>query len=154
VWELRVELEGHVTQDVRVGGAGWSGATEDRRASIDVKLVAGDTPPLPAMPPAPPASDQAGLVDGSGTLHATSKPEGAAVWLLVGVTNTMSLTGIEAGQSYELKVTKDGFLPGYVRIAGEDWRQGGDPRLPLSAAPKRARIERTVELTPAPKKPR
>ena len=64
------------------------------------------------------------------------------------------LSGIEAGQSYELKVTKDGYLPGYVRIAAEEWRQGGDPRLPLSAAPKRERLERTVELTPAPKKPR
>ncbi len=156
VWELRVELEGHVTQDVRIGGAGWTGPDQDRKASIDIKLVAGENqPPLPAMPPAPPASDQAGLVDGSGTLHATSTPPGAAVWLLVGVTNTMSLSGIEAGQSYELKVTKDGFLPGYVRIAAEEWRQGGDPRLPLSAAPKRERLERSVELTPAPaKKPR
>lgn len=153
VWEMRVELEGHKTQDVRVGGAGWTGKAEDLRASIDVKLEPGtNTPSLPAMPPAPPASDRAGLVDGSGSLRATSKPEGAAVWLLVGVTNSMELTGIEAGQPYELRVQKDGFVPGYVRITGEEWRQGGDPGLPLSAAPKREVIERSVELVPAPPK--
>jgi serine/threonine protein kinase len=153
VWEMRVELDGHKTQDVRVGGAGWTGKPEDLRASIDVKLEAGtNEPPLPAMPPEPPASDRAGLVDGSGSLHATSKPEGAAVWLLVGITNSMELSGIEAGQSYELRVTKDGFVPGYVRITGEEWRQGGDPNLPLSAAPKREVIDKTVELVPATKK--
>ena len=155
VWEMRVELEGHKTQDVRVGGSGWKGKPEDLRASIDVTLQPGtNEPPLPAMPAEPPASDRAGLIDGSGSLHATSKPEGAAVWLLVGVTNTMDLTGIEAGQSYELRVTKDGFVPGYVRITGEEWRQGGDPSLPLSAAPKRDVIEKGVELVPAPKKTR
>lgn len=153
VWEMRVELDGHKTQDVRVGGAGWTGKPEDLRASIDVKLEPGSNEPaLPAMPPEPPASDRAGLVDGSGSLHATSKPEGAAVWLLVGVTNTMELSGIEAGQAYELRVTKDGFVPGYVRITGEEWRQGGDPNLPLSAAPKREVIDKSVELVPAPSK--
>jgi hypothetical protein len=153
VWEMRVELEGHKTQDVRVGGAGWTGKPEGLRASIDVKLEAGtNEPPLAAMPPEPPASDRAGLVDGSGSLRATSKPEGAAVWLLVGVTNSMELQGIEAGQSYELRVQKDGFVPGYVRITGEEWRRGGDPDLPLSVAPKREVIERNVELVPAPKK--
>ncbi|HUQ03205.1 MAG TPA: protein kinase [Kofleriaceae bacterium] len=151
VWEMRVELEGYKTQDVRVGGAGWTGKPEDLRASIDVKLDAGtNMPALPAMPPEPPASDRAGLVDGSGSLHATSKPEGAAVWLLVGITNTMELQGIEAGQPYELRVQKDGFVPGYVRVTGEEWRQGGDPALPLSAAPKRDVIEKSVSLVPAP----
>ncbi|MBE7448891.1 MAG: protein kinase [Kofleriaceae bacterium] len=155
VWELRVELDGHQTQDVRVGGRAWSGKPEELRARIDVTLAAGETtPPLPAMPAAPPADDQVGLVDGSGSLRAESRPAGAAVWLLVGVTNTMELTGIEAGQAYELKVTKDGFVPGYVRITAEEWRLGGDPNLPLSAAPKREVIERSVELVPLAKKPR
>jgi len=151
VWEMRVELEGYLPQDVRVGGSGWSGPKEDRKASIDVKLDIG-TPakPLPAIPAAPPASDTAGLSEGSGTLHAVSNPPGAAVWLLVGQTNKMALAGIEAGRDYELKVVKDGFLPGFVRIAAEEWRYGGDPRLPLSAAPKRETIERPVELVPQP----
>ena len=156
VWEMRVELDGHQSQDVRVGGTGWTGSTEDRKARIDVTLVAGENKPaLPAMPAAPPAADQVGLTDGSGTLHAESKPAGAAVWLLVGQTNTMELSGIEAGQAYELRALLDGFLPGYVRVTAEEWRQGGDPRLPLSAAPKREVIERSVELSPSPaKKPR
>ncbi len=155
VWEMRVELEGHKTQDVRVGGSGWKGKPEELRASVAVTLEAGDNqPPLPAMPLEPPATDRAGLVDGAGSLHAESKPAGAAVWLLVGVTNTMELSGIEAGQAYEVRVSKDDHVPGYVRITAEEWRQGGDPGLPLSAAPKREVIERSVELVPAAKKSR
>ena len=72
------------------------------------------------------------------------------MWLLVGITNSMELQGIEAGQPYELRVQKDGFVPGYVRVTGEEWRQGGDPALPLSAAPKRDVIEKSVTLVPAP----
>jgi hypothetical protein len=155
VWEMRVELEGYKTQDVRVGGPGWKGKPEDLRATIEVTLVPGtDQPALPALPPAPPASDQAGLVDGSGSLHAESTPAGAAVWLLVGVTNTVNLSGIEAGRDYELKVTRESHVPGYVRVTAEEWRKGGNPALPLSAAPKHDVVHKSVELVPAPKKPR
>ncbi len=151
VWELRVEREGHVAQDVRVGGAEWSGPKDARRAAIEVTLQAGTpTKPLPGLPAAPPASDLAGLAEGSGTLHAVTMPAGAAVWLLVGQTNSMSLTGIEAGRDYELKVAKDGFLPEFVRVSAEEWRAGGDPRLPLSAAPKKETIDRAVTLLPQP----
>jgi len=74
------------------------------------------------------------------------------VWLLVGKSNTMKLEGIEAGRDYELKVLKDGYTPGYVSIKAEDWRNGGDPRLPLSAAPKHGLLERTVTLVELPKR--
>ena len=88
---------------------------------------------------------------GAGRLAVTTTPPGAAVWLLVGVTDTMALEGIEAGRDYDLKVTKDGFAPAFLRFAADDWRAGGDPALPLSAAPKKATLERTVELVPAPR---
>jgi hypothetical protein len=74
------------------------------------------------------------------------------VWLLVGVTGSMNLGGIEAGRDYELRVVKDGYVPGYVRITAEEWRSGGDPRLPLSAAPKKATIEKDVALVREPRR--
>lgn len=154
VWEMRAELDGHKTQDVRVGGPAWSGPDDNRKARVDVALEVGaNEPPLPSIPAAPPAADHVGLVDGSGILHAESKPQGAAFWLLIGNNTTNTLKDIEAGRDYELRVIKEGYLPGYIRISAEEWRHGGDPRLPLSSAPKHDVLERTVELVPAPKKP-
>ena len=57
---------------------------------------------------------------------------------------------VEAARDYEFKLTRDGYLPGFVRIAAEDWRNGGDPSLPLRGAPLRGTLERSVELVPAP----
>jgi hypothetical protein len=74
------------------------------------------------------------------------------VWLLGGVTGNRNRGGIEAGRDYELRVSKDGYVPGYVRITAEEWRSGGDPRLPLSAAPKRATIDKVVDLVREPRR--
>jgi len=65
----------------------------------------------------------------------------------------MKLGGIEAGRDYDLKVVKDGFTPGYVHVGAEEWRDGGDPALPLSAAPKHDTITRHVDLVAAPATP-
>lgn len=154
VWEMRAELDGHRTQDVRVGGPAWSGPDDNRRARVDVVMAVGaNEPPLPSIPAAPPPGDHVGLVDGSGILHAESKPQGAAFWLLIGNNTTNTLKDIEAGRDYELRVVKEGYLPGYIRISAEEWRHGGDPRLPLSSAPKHDVLERSVELVPVPRKP-
>ena len=87
---------------------------------------------------------------GKGRLKVVTSPQGAAVYLLVGQTNQMELAGVEAARDYEFKLTRDGYLPGFVRIAAEDWRNGGDPSLPLRGAPLRGTLERSVELVPAP----
>lgn len=150
VHELRVELDGYQSRDVDVGGRDWTHDGKANVAHVAVTLELGDGKPLPAVPPKPDPALSDGLVEGRGVLHVESTPPGAAVWLLVGVTNSMDLEGIEAGRDYELKVVKDGFLPGHVHINAEDWRDGGDPKLPLSAAPKKAVMERAVTLTPAP----
>ena len=50
----------------------------------------------------------------------------------------------------KFKLTRDGYLPGFVRIAAEDWRNGGDPTLPLRGAPLHGTLERSVELVPTP----
>jgi serine/threonine protein kinase len=153
VHQVRVELEGFRPVDRNVVASDWTGGGAARVAALEVALAAqGAGKPLPALPPAPSAAAQQGLTDGRGTIAVTSKPAGAAVWLLVGVTGNMNLGGIEAGRDYELRVSKDGYVPGYVRITAEEWRSGGDPRLPLSAAPKKATIEKVVDLVREPRR--
>jgi serine/threonine protein kinase len=152
VHQVRVELEGFRAVDRNVVAADWTGSGDARTAALTIALEAGAGKPLPALPPAPPAAARAGLGEGRGVLRVTSTPAGAAVWLLVGVTGSMNLGGIEAGRDYELRVVKDGYVPGYVRITAEEWRSGGDPRLPLSAAPKKATIEKDVALVREPRR--
>jgi len=152
--ELRLELDGYQPQDVAVAAADWKGEGDARRASLAVTLQPGEPaaapPPMPEWPAEKLAGMQRGFTIGRGTIHVESTPGGAAVWLLVGKSNTMRLEGIEAGRDYELKILKKGYTPGYVSIKAEDWREGGDPRLPLSAAPKRALLERSVTLVALP----
>lgn len=151
VWELRVELEGYQPVDVHVAGAKWEGPDDDLRATLEVKLepLTGEAKPLPAMPPGPP-TEAPGPAKGKGRLKVVTTPPGAAVYLLVGQTNQMELAGVEAARDYEFKLTRDGYLPGFVRIAAEDWRNGGDPSLPLRGAPLHGTLERSVELVPTP----
>ena len=153
VWEVRVELEGYQSQDLHVVGGQWSGEGDELRAAIEVKLVplTGNAKPLPAMPAAPQRGEAPGPAKGKGRLSVTTQPPGAAVYLLVGQTNTMELSGVEAGRDYEFKLTRDGSLPGFVRVAAEDWRNGGDPSMPLRGAPLHGSLERSVTLVPAPK---
>jgi hypothetical protein len=49
-------------------------------------------------------------------------------------------------------VLKDGYTPGYLHIAAEEWRAGGDPNTPLAAAPKHAVLEKAVQLVELPPK--
>ncbi len=154
VHELRVELDGYHAKDVDVGGRDWTTTPEGAAVAhvqTTMTVAGAKDAPLPAVPPKPDDALGAGLKVGRGVLHVESTPPNAAVWLLVGVTPQMDLEGIEAGRDYELRVVKDGFLPGYVTVKAEEWRNGGDPRLPLSAAPKLSAIERAVTLTAAPK---
>ncbi|MCA9679207.1 MAG: hypothetical protein KC464_29525, partial [Myxococcales bacterium] len=151
--ELRVELDGHQPVDLQVTAKEWvrQGPDTLAEANLTVALQPGaPATPVKAMPDAPPPELARGLIAGRGVIHVESTPPGAAVWLLVGQTNEMKLEGIEAGRDYDLRVTKDGYLPSYVHISAEEWRSGGDPNLPLAAAPKHGMIERSVELLPDP----
>ncbi len=152
VLELRLELDGHAPFDTTVAAKDWAaGAGKVKQATVKATLQAGaPATPVPAMPDEPAAELRRGLSPGYGVVHVETSPPGAAVWLLVGQTNTMQYEGIEAGRDYEFKVVKDGFVPGYVQIKAEEWRSGGDPQLPLAAAPKHALLERAVELVEDP----
>jgi len=154
VWQVRVELEGYQPVDVDVIGSQWTGDKAVAQATISVPLTpsaSASAKPLPKLPPDP--VGKLGLLDGRGRLKVETTPPGAAVWLFVGQTNHMELSGLTAGRDYEFKVVTDGFMPAYLRVAAEDWRAGGDPNLPLSAAPLKPSIDQRVELVPDPKKP-
>ncbi|MCE9580379.1 MAG: protein kinase [Deltaproteobacteria bacterium] len=144
VHELRVEQDGYKPRDLDVGGRDWQAGI----AKLTVTLERGEAT-LPAVPPEPDPALKAGLAEGRGVLHVESTPPGAAVWLLVGVTPSMDLEGIEAGRDYELRVVKDGFLPAYVQIPAEEWRlDPKDTRTSLASAKKKDAIERSVTLEP------
>jgi len=153
--ELRLELDGHLPLDLAVTAKEWKGEGDHKRAELTATLQAGTPaappPPMPTWDPVVFADMQRGLSQGRGVIHVETTPAGAAVWLLVGKSGSMKLEGIEAGRDYELKVVKPGYTPGYVYIKAEEWRNGGDARLPLSAAPKHQLIERTVTLVELPK---
>jgi hypothetical protein len=158
IHQLRLELDGYTTIDQPVGAKDWQGQGATKKASFTFPLQAAKPgaappPPMPDLSPEMVAELSRGLEKARGFIHVESTPAGAAVWLLVGNSTKMKLGGIEAGRDYDLKVVKDGFTPGYVHIGAEEWRDGGDPGLPLSAAPKHDTITRHVDLAPAPATP-
>lgn len=156
--EIRLEgLDGFQPIDTQVMPIHWSGEKDKRRGQLTVPLrpiaksAKGKAEPvkLAAMPPKPP--DAFGFVPGRGPLHIESTPSGAEVWLYVGMTNQMQLANIQAGAAYELKVLKDGYLPGYVAIQPDEWRDNpADTQVPINVAKKKSVLERNVELVPDP----
>jgi len=145
VHQVRVEHEGYAPADFSVLGAQWTGSGNAMRARLDAKLVpAQPGGVVPALPPAP--KRQTSGRTGRGTIRIESEPAGASAYLLVGFTPDMQLRGVRAGRSYDFKVVKDGYAPGFVVIRAEDWtNEAGGPR---------RSIERTAELAPLPPGPK
>lgn len=155
VHQVRVELERYRPQELIVDGGSWQGAGGARRAELRVKLerAGKDGRPLPAAVAEPPPGK--GLAPGAGKIHFESDPPGAAVWLYIGVTGSIQFAGV-AGQPYELRALKDGFLPGYARISADDWRvtKNGEPVTgPIDSVAKKASIDVEITLTPDPEAP-
>lgn len=141
VHELRLELDGYQPQDLRVVGKHWSGEGEALHAEIAARLQPGTLDePLPAYPPEPPPEDRQGLPQGEGSIHVTSEPPGAQVWLLVGITPGVDIS-VTAGAEYELELLKDGHLPGIVVVRAGDWKSAADQS-----------VSRSVTLQPRPRK--
>ena len=158
-YELRLEAPGFQPKDVALGGRDYTTGADGKaiaRAQVTLAPATGTTRdvPLPAIPPAPDPAIMQNMPAKRDGVHVESTPPGAEVWMLVGITPQMDLTGIEAGRDYTLRVDKDGYAEVPVHILAEEWRDGGDPRMPLSAAPKKAEIDRDVTLVPVPKGPR
>ncbi len=144
VHELRFEHEGYLPLDLRVTGYEWKGEDKQaRRAEVDATLVAGEPKgPIPAMGPEPASPPPPGPA-GRGVLAVKSTPAGAQVWLLIGFTPRATITGLPAGRDVEVKVLKDGFLPGFAAVKGDDWYLSG------RSGPVQPSMQRDVALTRA-----
>jgi hypothetical protein len=141
VHELRLELDGYQPQDQRVVSKHWRGEGETLHAEIAAQLQAGSlATPLPAYPPEPPPEALQGLPQGEGSIHVTSEPPGAQVWLLVGITPGVDVS-VTAGAEYELELLKDGYLPGIVVVRAGDWKDAEDQS-----------VSRSITLQRQPKK--
>jgi hypothetical protein len=155
--ELRIEgVDGYDPVDTQVVASHWTGEKNKKRATLNVVLKpaakdkAGKAEPvkLPVMPPKPP--DATGFLPGRGPIHIESTPPGAEVWMFIGMTNNVELAGIRAGLPYELRVLADGYLPGYISVTGDEWRDGGDPNVPIDRAKKKATLDKNVDLVADP----
>jgi serine/threonine protein kinase len=156
--ELRLEaVDGFDPIDTQVVASMWSGEKNNRKASINVVLKKSgkdkdgkpDPAKLPVMPPKPP--DGGTFTIGRGPIHIESTPEGAEVWMYIGMTNNVELSGIRAGMPYELRVLADGFLPGYISVTADEWRENPrDTKTPIDSAKKKAVLEKNIELEPDP----
>jgi hypothetical protein len=168
--ELRVEgVAGYQAVDTQVVGAHWSGENDKRAAKIVVELrpVEKDrkgkevVKVLPPTPPKPP--DATGFVPGRGPIAietqcvdgANKKPCDAEVWLYIGLTDQVDMQGIPAGRPYELKLLVDGYLPKFVSITADEWRDPkGNPKDPIDMAKKLSAVEKSVTLDPDPNAPK
>jgi serine/threonine protein kinase len=155
--ELRLEgVDGYDPVDTQVVAAHWTGEKTKKRASVMVVLKpatkdkTGKAAPvkLPVMPPKPP--EATGFLPGRGPIHVESTPPGAEVWMFIGMTNNVELSGIRAGMPYELRVLADGYVPGYISVSGDEWRDGGDPNVPIDRAKKKPALDKNVDLVADP----
>ncbi len=157
--ELAILLDGHALAEAQVLAPSWTGEGEARRAVVSAtlqKLVPDKKqPPGPAvLPLQPTALHGTTTATGDGPIHITSTPENAEVYLFVGVTGSMRFSNLIAGRDYEVVVVKPGFKSKPVSIKADEWRDGGDPRIPIDVAKKKTQITRSVELEPEkPEKP-
>jgi hypothetical protein len=144
VHELRFEHEGYLPLDLRVTGYEWKGDDKEaRRAAVSATLQAGEPKgPVPAVGPEPASPPPPGP-PGRGVLAVSSTPPGAQVWMLIGFTPRATITGLPAGRDVEVKVLKDGFLPGFTSVKASEWYLSGRD------GPVQPSIERAVALAPA-----
>lgn len=172
---IRIELDGYQAVDTEVLAANWmddtkagsgagSGAGSSERAglvqkkatvNITLKAVGKGkdgkslAEPLPARPPNL-AVEPTGFTPGEGPINIQTNPPGAEVWLLIGYGDTGMPFPTIAGRPYELRALMDGFKPGYASVTEEEWRDGGNPNIPIDEAPKKASVEKTITLVPDP----
>jgi serine/threonine protein kinase len=156
--ELALLLEGHELAEVQVQAGNWQGEGDKRKAIVNVTLKKqepaggpkGAKRPPAALPLQPTAVHGTTTATGRGPISLSSAPPDAEAFLYVGLTGTMRFSELTAGRDYEFVVVKDGYKPRHITIKADDWRDGGDPNIPIDAAKKKARIDRAVELEPLP----
>lgn len=159
--DLALLLDGHELVEVQVGASHWQGAGADQKATVTATLPVLKRPKdkakakekRAALPMQPTALFAKTAGTGAGRIRIETTPQDAEAYLFVGVTGTMRFKQLTAGRDYELVVVKDGFKPRHVTIKSEEWRDGGNPDIPIDAAKKKMTIEKSVDLEPLPEKP-
>ncbi len=164
--ELAFTLDGYAAAQVQVTAAAWQ---PDPKSKADKKPMAGATiaATLSPMPPpdtkkpdpkAPPKTPPNELplqpvaihapqdAIGQGPIHITSTPPDAEAWIYIGHTNEVHFSELTAGRDYELLVVKPGYKPKHVSIKADEWREGGNPDVPIDVAKKKAVLAREVTL--------
>jgi serine/threonine protein kinase len=140
--------DGEEMTEAQVNGAAWSGAGKALKATLTVAMKPNKKKPaeLPLQPTTPVIATTG--VAGSGPVHIESTPSDAEVWLFIG-TNHAKFNEVWAGRDYELAVVRPGYKTQHVVFKAEDWRDGGDPNIPIDAAKKKAVLSKNVELEKA-----
>ena len=148
VHDLVLIHDGNDATEAQVNGTAWTGAKETLRATVSVTLKPkGKHPELPLQPTTPVLNTTG--VAGSGVVHIDSTPSDAEAWLFIGG-NHAKFSDLWAGRDYELAAVKPGFKTGHVEIKADEWRDGGNPNVPIDVAKKKEVIEKTIELEPDP----
>lgn len=141
---------GNEVTEAQVNGTHWSGAKESLKAKISVPMKPSKAKEMPALPLQPTTAvlGSTGVV-GSGVVRVESTPSDAEVWLFIGA-NHARFNELIAGRDYELAVVRPGFKTQHVTFKADDWRDGGDPNMPIDVAKKKPMLSQTVELEPDP----
>jgi hypothetical protein len=148
--DFRFMLEGHEPLDVPLTSTYWVGQGDKLEANLHARLVKGELEgAMPAFPPDPEKKPPPGP-EGKGIVHVESTPPGAQVWLLVGFTPRVPLSGVPAGKDYEFMVLKDGFEPSESKFRAADWYLSGVP----GQGEVRGELSQQVALKELPKAPK
>lgn len=140
--------DGSKVTQAQVNGTHWKGAAKSLKATLAVKLDSSKAPAVLPLQPSTPVLGSTGVV-GSGPVQIESTPSDAEVWLFLGANNAR-FNELWAGRDYEFRVVRPGYKTQTVIFKADDWRDGGDPRMPIDAAKKKAVLSKTVELEPDP----
>ncbi len=135
--------EGNKVTEAQVNGTHWKGAQKSLAAKLSVKLEPSKAPAVLPLQPTTPQLASTGVV-GAGPVTIESTPADAEVWLFLGA-NQARFNELWAGRDYELRVVKPGFKTQTVKFSADDWRDGGDPRMPIDAAKKKPLLSKTVD---------
>lgn len=148
--DLVLLREGSKVTEAQINGTHWKGAQKSLKAKLSVNLESSRAKGAPVLPlqPTTPVLASTGVV-GAGAVEIDSTPADAEVWLFLGA-NQARFNELFAGRDYEFRVVKPGFKTQTVTFKADDWRDGGDPRMPIDAAKKKPLLEKTVELEPDP----
>jgi hypothetical protein len=141
--------DGNEPTEAQVNSTAWSGTgtTLAAKISVTLKPQKGKKPAELPLQPTTPVLGTTGIA-GDGYVHVESTPGDAEVWLFLGGGHG-EIGNVWAGRDYELAVVRPGYKTQHVTIAAEDWRDGGDPKIPIDSANKKAKLSRTIELEKA-----